>query len=309
MAGNRLVMKDAEKARDAITASQKKEIKKLYNDWADEIGDRVKFYKNKTTASSVVSERQMRELKRMIKNSSKEISNEINNNIQKNLYMTADAVVKSNAKWLNDIGFKNKTAIDVAFNHVPDDIVRNLIAGNVYESGWSLSKRIWSDNQKTMKDIYSIVAKGVAENRPIYDIAKNLEDYVRPNAKKSWNLIAKDGVKIYKKAVDYNAQRLARTLVQHTYQQSFVAVTKNNPFVIDYIWHSNGSRVCKLCMDRDGQHFSKDNLPLDHPNGMCTMIPNISDNMDQQLIDWFNNPNGTYPEIDNFARNFGYSPE
>lgn len=302
-------MKDAEKARDAITASQKREIKKLYDEWADEIADRAKMYKRKTTASSVVSERQMRELKKMMKNASNQLSSEIVKGIQANMYVMADSVVRTNAKWLSDLGFKNKSAINAAFNHVPDDIVRNLVTGNVYESGWSLSKRIWSDNQKTMKDIYSIVAKGVAENRPIYDIAKNLEDYVRPNAKKSWNLIAKDGVKIYKKAVDYNAQRLARTLIQHTYQQSFVAVTKNNPFVIDYIWVANGSRVCPLCMDRDQQHFPKNDLPLDHPNGMCTMVPNITDNLEQQLVDWFNSDDGTYPEIDRFAKNFGYSSE
>ena len=33
--------------------------------------------------------------------------------------------------------------------------------------------------------------------------------------------------------VDYNAQRLARTLVQHSYQQSVIAVTKDNPFVTE----------------------------------------------------------------------------
>ena len=59
---NKLIFKDAEKARDAITASQSKEIAKLYNEWADEIGERAKYYARKTTASSVVSERQMREL-------------------------------------------------------------------------------------------------------------------------------------------------------------------------------------------------------------------------------------------------------
>ena len=37
----KLVFKDAEVARDAIMASQKKEIENLYKQWADEIGKRI----------------------------------------------------------------------------------------------------------------------------------------------------------------------------------------------------------------------------------------------------------------------------
>ena len=59
------------------------------------------------------------------------------------------------------------------------------------------------------------------ENCSYYEIAKDLESYVRPNARLPWNLRMADGKKIYKKQIDYNAQRLARTLVQHGYQQSF----------------------------------------------------------------------------------------
>ena len=45
---NKLIFKDAEKARDAITISQSKEIKNLYLEWAQEIGEKAEFYKNKT---------------------------------------------------------------------------------------------------------------------------------------------------------------------------------------------------------------------------------------------------------------------
>lgn len=303
-----LVFKDAEKARDAILASQKKEIEALYENWADEIASKAKYYARKTNPSAAVSEQQMRQLYKQIKASSKEVSNEIYNKIKSNLYMVADATVKSNNAWLASLGFDEKT-LGVAFSNVPDAIVKNLITGQIYDSGWSLSKRIWSDNEQTLKDIYQVVAKGMTENKPLYDIAKDLESYVRPNAKLPWNLRMSDGVKIYKKQVDYNAQRLARTLVQHGYQQSFIATTQKNPFITEYVWHSNGSRVCEICMARDGQHFKKDQLPMDHPNGMCTMEPVVADDMTDQLADWFNSPDGTYPEIDEFAGNFGYKAE
>jgi len=305
MAGNKLIFKNAEEAKNAIMASQKKEIAKLYEDWADEIGERAKYYSRKSTASASISERYYRELQKQLRATSQEISNEIYKKIKSNIYTVADAVVSDNVKWLADFGF-SMDGLNAAFSYVPDEIVRNLITGQIYESGWSLSARIWGDNEQTLKDIYQVMARGLAENKPIYEIAKDLESYVRPSARLPWNLRMKDGVKIYKKQVDYNAQRLARTLVQHGYQQSFIAVTQKNPFITEYIWRSNGSRVCPLCMERDGVHYKKDELPMDHPNGMCTIEPVVVDDMVDQLADWFNSPDGTYPEIDEFASNFGY---
>ena len=46
---------------------------------------------------------------------------------------------------------------------VPDDVVRNLLTGQIYDSGWSLSSRIWGDNENTLKDIYQVMAKGLTE--------------------------------------------------------------------------------------------------------------------------------------------------
>ena len=312
---NKLIFKDAEKARDAIMDSQKKEIAALYNNWADEIGERAKYYSHKSTASAPVSERYYKELQKQLRATSQDISNEVYNKIKKNMYTVADAVVEDNIKWLESFGFA-KDGLNAAFSYVPDEIVRNLITGQIYDSGWSLSARIWSDNEATLKSVYQVMAGGLAQNKSIYEIAKDLENYVRPGAKKNWNpLIAMKNTKtgeieykrIYKNQVDYNAQRLARTLVQHGYQQSFVATTQNNPFITEYIWISNGSRVCELCAARDGVHFKKNELPLDHPNGMCTMEPAVAEDMIDQLADWFNSPDGTYPEIDAFAGNFGYN--
>lgn len=300
-----LIFKDAEAAKAAIMASQQKEIAKLYEDWADEIGERAKYYSHKSTASAPVSERYYRELQKQLRQTSQEVSNEIYKKIKSNIYTVADAVVSDNVKWLESFGFSSD-GLNAAFSYVPHEIVQNLITGQIYDSGWSLSSRIWGDNEQTLKDIYQVMAKGLAENKPIYEIAKDLESYVRPSAKLPWNLRMADGKKIYKKQVDYNAQRLARTLVQHGYQQSFIATTQKNPFITEYIWRSNGSRVCDLCKARDGAHYKKTELPMDHPNGMCTMEPAVVDNMVDQLADWFNSPDGTYPDIDAFAGNFGY---
>lgn len=302
---NKLVFKDAEEAKKSIMVEQQMEIAKLYEDWADDIAKQAKHYSHKFTSSAYVSERYYKQLRRQLRETSQEVSNEIYNKIKSNMYLISDEVVKSNVKWLKSFGFSEE-GLNATFSYVPKDTVDRLATGQIYKSGWSLSKRIWGDNEQTLKDIYQVMAKGIAEQKPIYDIAKDLESYVRPNARLPWNLRMADGVRIYKKQVDYNAQRLARTLVQHSYQQSFLSTTKDNPFILDYVWRANGSRVCELCMSRDGVHYKKDDLPMEHPNGMCVIEPSIDKDMNEKLADWFNSPDGIYPEIDEFASNFGY---
>src|SRR5699024_10247721 len=148
-----------------------------------------------------------------------------------------------------------------------------------------------------------IIAKGVADGTPIYDIAKDLEKYVNPNAAKQW-----EWSKVYpgtNKKVDYNAQRLARTLTQHAFQKSFEAAGEKNPFIKDYIClraFAHGKTV-QLCRDRDGQHYEKDKLTLDHPNGLCSWAYEIKDlkTIAKEINEWRESPKGTYPDIDAFA--------
>ncbi len=310
-----LLFEDAAKAKDAIMVSQQKEIQKLYEEWAKEIAERARFYSHKTNASAAVSERYYRELYAQMKEQSNQIGKEIEGLITSNMHLIADAVIASNVNWLKEFGF-SEDGLNAAFSYIPDDVVQRLVTGQIYQGGWNLSQRIWSDSQQTQKDAYQIMARGLAEQKSVYEIAKDLEAYVRPSARLPWNpILAMKNTKtgrleykrIYKKQVDYNAQRLARTLAQHSYQQTFIATTKDNPFITEYVWHSNGSRVCDLCKTRDGVHYKKDELPMDHPNGMCIMEPVVVKDMVSQLADWFNSPDGTYPEIDAFAGNFGYN--
>lgn len=303
-----LVFKDAEQARDSICIEDQKKIRDLYAEWADKVADRAEFYEKKTTASSYWQQQQMLELERQLRSQSMQIHKEIGAVSRSSMHMVADSVVGCNAEFLKALGFKEE-GINAAFTSVPDKVVSNIVTGQIYKSGWSLSKAIWTDNQKTLSDIYSIVAQGRAMNMSAYEVSKMLERYVSPSRKMQWNLKMNDGVKIYKKTVDYNAQRLVRTLNQHAYQQSVIQVVKDNPFIPGIYWRANGSRVCPLCMDRDGNFYKWSELPMDHPNGMCTMEPATDmDKTIDQLADWIKEPDGTYPEIDEFAKKLGYEP-
>jgi hypothetical protein len=286
MPPNKLIFQDAEKARDAITNQQRRDIQRLYKDWAMEISEQARFYENKTTASAPLTAMNYRELERQLIAASDRIASEIETLAIKNIREVSSVVVSTNTHWLSSLGL-SEAAIGISFTSVPDAIVHRIVTGQIYKSGWSLSKSIWTDKTATQKQIYEILAGGVARNESIYDMSKLLERYVDPSKRKPWNLKMADGKRIYPRDVDYSSQRLARTMVQHSYQQSFAESIKNNDLIVGTLWDANGSRPCPICQARNGTIYAKGECPLDHPNGQCTMVPVLQDNWKEELAKMF----------------------
>lgn len=196
-----------------------------------------------------------------------------------------------------------------AYSYIPRQQVLNIASGKLYGDSWSLSKSIWKNGIRTKSDIQNVVARGLTENKPIKDIADDLMKYVDPTARKPW-----DWSKVYPGTaakVDYNAQRLARTMIQHSFQASLVQSQRYNPFCKGIIWHSVGlhGRTCELCLERDGNVFPVKDLPLDHPNGLCYFEPALDsmDDVADRLADWVNG--GSDPALDTYvAKAFNLSP-
>lgn len=292
----KLSLKTAEQERVRLTAAQQKQIQKLYEDASKEVAKQAA--QAPRVPSDALRKQYLNQLQKQINEKLDQIRTEIESTVKDNMKQTAEAVVVDNIDFLKEVGMP----VQGAFSHVPDEVVRAVATGQIYEGKWSLSRAIWKNTRRTQKDVQSVIAQGIAQNKSAYDIAKDLEKYVDPSAKKDW-----DWSKVYPgtaKKVDYSAQRLARTMVSHAYQQSFVRTTQKNPFVTKYKWVSaGGARTCEICAARDGVEYSKTDLPLDHPNGMCTFIAVIEDSMTDiadRIADWA--LGGSDPELDTFAR-------
>lgn len=292
----KLNLKTAETERVKLTASQQKQIQKLYQDAANQVAKQAE--KAPRVPSDTLRKAYLDKLKKQLDEQLDKIKGELESTVKESMRKTAEAVVKDNRVFLDNVGL----SVEGAFSHVPDDVIKSVATGQVYEGNWTLSRAIWKNTRKTQKDVQSIIAQGIAQNKSAYDIAKDLEKYVDPSARKDW-----DWSKVYpgtNKKVDYSAQRLARTMVSHAYQQSFVKTTQKNPFVTKYKWvSSGGARTCEICANRDGQLYSKTDLPLDHPNGMCTFVAVIEDSMTDiadRIADWA--LGGSDPELDDFVK-------
>lgn len=293
-------LQDGEQARLTITKEQEVEISKLYHKVYLNLKKQMDALplQGEGTTSQSLKKTYLNKLIKQLKAEYKSLGEGLEKQIKKGMKDVSSSVVQANDDWLQKVGIK----IEGAYSFVPKDIVALVSTGKLYGGGWTLSKAIWGESQKHAHDIDTIVASGIAANRSAYDIAKDLEKYVNPSARKEW-----DWSKVYpgtSKKVDYNAQRLARTMVSHAYQQSLLATTKYNPFVKGYRWRSaHSDRTCELCNERDGQLYSANDLPLDHPNGMCTFIAELTGDLGSiadRLGDWANGADD--PALDEWAK-------
>ena len=255
----------AERARRIVTKRNKAAIRALYRQVTKEIQSELISISTKTNISSQMRTTYLRNLQKQINQSLSDVDKNLEVLIKSGIYDTAQGAVMDAQTLLLRAGVHIKGA----YSKVPQDIVARVVSGKVYQSDWTLSQAIWKNGKKAQEDVEYIIAKGIAENRGAYEIGKDLERYVNPAARKDWKWS-----KVYpgtSKVIDYNAQRLARTLVTHAYQQSLVETVKKNPYVVGLRWEaSNSARVCELCEERDGHIFPVEDCPLDHPNGMCT---------------------------------------
>lgn len=315
-------LKKAEEIRERTTETMQKQIRNMYYSLYSDISKQIQKSGDRLTQQNLVL------LQRQIRNRVEQINRELDGNVRTSMETICNGVTEDIKTYLKQMGFR-ESEITEAFLYVPAQVIETIVTGQIYQEGWSLSQAIWGYNQKAQQVLQNIVTMGAGEGKSSYEIAKDLEAYVEPSARKqaqiirSWRRATQADVNagraeyvgqeirdVFRPGkVDYNALRLARTMVSHAYQQTFERVNRNDPFVTGYRWLTSNfhGRVCSICREREGVVFPKDELPLDHPNGMCTFEAVMDLNMSQiadRIGAWYNAPAGTYPEIDRYVEDF-----
>lgn len=293
-------LSSAEEVRDKITAKQAKQIKAMFTKLAKEAREKAKKLEGRDNISSIIQKKYLEDLAKELEHQLNADFAKLKKNLEQDMTQVSESVIDCVREFEESVGMP----ISNSWLNVPVDAVEAVQSGKLYAGNWTLSSRIWGMEKKVSKDIHTVIAEGIAANKSAYDIAKDLEKYVDPKAKKDWNWS-----KVYpgtNRKVDYSAQRLARTMVSHAYQFSFVESTKDNPFITKYKWiSSHDKRVCPICKERDGKLFDKDKLPLDHPNGRCTFV-SVFEKSSMQISDemaaWVKGKEGDFPKIDEYMK-------
>ena len=296
--------KEAQKKKLKLMKKQEKQIKEIYNDMYLNVSKKLKKV-NPNTLHKRYLEELKKELEKEIKVSNNQVKKIIKKNIEKSSErannVQLDFFMSINDKYNLNMG----DTFSSMFSKIPKEAMNEILFGKAYKDRKGLSERIWLDTKKFNKDIDYVVAEGIANKKSTYDIAKDLEKYVNPKASKEW-----EWSKVYpnaNKVVDYNVQRLARTSIQHAFQQAQKRSCKKNPYVEHIRWlSSNSSRTCELCNSRNNQLYKINDVPLDHPNGLCTTIPEISKSLDEigkELRLWIDGEANT--KLDKWFKKYG----
>lgn len=289
----------------ALTEQTSKRIQLIYKQSAQEVEKKLQNLPMRVP-SDALKKLYLENLLKDINKSSESFNRLIESTIRNSGEQSGLLAIEAGNKAMKSLGLDIKGA----YSYIPRQEVLNIASGKLYGEKWSLSQAIWKSGLRTKSDIQNVVAKGLAENKPIKDIANDITKYVDPTARKPW-----DWSKVYPgtaQQVDYNAQRLARTMIQHAFQTSMVQSQQYNPFCQGILWHSVGihGRTCEECVERDGNVYPVKDLPLDHPNGLCYFEPAL-DSMNtvaDRLADWVNGKDD--PELDTYvSKAFNMSPK
>lgn len=293
MASYRQLVRAAELKRLQVTEAERKKISKIFQDVAKDYGKQIS-----SRSSRNINSDYLLGYAKELKANSRYIYADVQKAIKAGCYNTARAVTGAQMQFWGNINPTIYNRVADTMTQIPISVVNEISSGQLYKDGRGLSSRLWRCAQAYERDIDYIIERGIIERKPALELAYDLEKYLNPGVEKPW-----EWRKVYpgsNKIVDYSAQRLARTSVTHAYQMAFVRSTKDNPFIVSYQWHaSNSGRVCPLCEARDGKIYKKDEVPLDHPNGMCTISAVIEKSYNEiadDIADWVNG--GKNPGLD-----------
>lgn len=265
---------EAQNKKLKLAKKQEKQIKGIYENMYLKVSKKLSKV-NPNTLSERYLEELKNELEKEIRTIHRQVGKIINKNIEKSSELANNVQLDFFMSINSQYNLNMKDTFSSMFSKIPKDAMNEILFGKAYKDCKGLSERIWEYTKKFNKDINYIIAEGIANKKSTYEIAKDLERYVNPDAVKDW-----EWSKVYprtNKKVDYNAQRLARTAVNHAFQQAQKRSCEKNPYVEGIRWISANShgRTCELCRERDNQVFSVKDVPLDHPNGLCTTVPEI----------------------------------
>lgn len=295
----------AQRKKLKLAKKQEQQIKQIYNDLYLKVSKRLSKV-NKNTLEERYLEELKKELEKEIRTIHKQVGKVIKKNIKKSSELASNVQLDFFMSINNEYNLNMKETFSSMFSKIPKDAMYEILFGTAYKDRKGLSERIWQHTKKFDKDIDYIIAEGIAAKKSAYEIAKDLEIYVNPNTAKEW-----DWKRVYpnsSKKVDYNAQRLARTAVNHAFQQAQKRSCEKNPYVTGIRWISAGihGRTCPTCSDRDNQLFKVNEVPLDHPNGLCTTIPDIPMSLEEigtELRAWIDGESNS--KLDKWFEEYG----
>ena len=259
-----------------LNLEQEKELFKIYNDSGNKlIGKILNMTDSRTKTHNIETYKIINEYRtELYQNLTKTIENNIwkSSDIQKGVQLSFVDMIAPDVK-INE-------ALKRTVTKISSDSVKQLIAGEYYKDGKTLSKRLWNITGDNGNKIDTIIKDNIAKGANVRELAKELDKYVNPK-----NRITTKNFKagMDSNKISYQAQRLARTSITHAQTETMIQNAKKNPFCKGLKWNLSASHFSRMhgkmdeCDDYNGRTFKLEEVPLQHPNWICYFTEILED--------------------------------
>lgn len=301
------LLKDAVNEKNKLTVKTLNKIIKIYESTADDLLKKASTSRGFTRAWT-------KDYERYIKYKILELNNELAKVSESSIRTSAEIAASVQGDFLSYINNKytldiDKSMLEFAYT-TNEKLIGQIIQGGFYKDNRSLSDRIWGYGNQNGKDIQYILTKGIVEQKSYLEIIKDLEKFLKSNTDPDFK---KTYTKLYNRKVDYNAQRLLRTAMNHMFYVQNVSNAKNNPYAEAMHWELSAEHGTRQ-VDRFGEdecddyansdyynlgqgNFPPDKVPVPHPNCLCIqtiVIPKSLDEIGRELGEWINGKDISY---------------
>lgn len=259
------ITKDIRKKVSKLTLEQQKELSNLYEDAIKGLAKTAKSANKKTLTNRWVVDyrKQLMQVKKELR---VDIRKQIKTSIGEGAKLGSEGQQLILTEIFKQANIETLSTFSSMFSKVNDNVIKDIISGNLYKDNKTLSSRIWNYGEGFEKDLQYTINQAMLEKKSAIELAKDLEQYVKEPTKRGydWGTCYPN---LKHKKVDYNAMRLARTSINHSYQTATIQASTMNPYVLGIEWESAliHGRTCELCRERHGRVYKADDTPLDHP--------------------------------------------
>lgn len=284
-----------------LTFDQEKELFKIYNDAGDRlIGKILNMTDSRTKIHNI-------ETYKIINEYRTELFHNLNKTIGKNIYKSSDIQKGVQLSFVDAIApdVKINEALKRTVTKISNDSVKQLIAGEYYKDGKTLSNRLWNITGNNGNKIDSIIKENIAKGANVKELAKELNKYVNPKNRITPKTF-QDG--LGGDNISYQARRLARTSITHAQTETMIQNAKLNPFCKGLKWNLSASHFSRMhgkkdvCDDYNGRTYKPEEVPLQHPNCLCyfTEVLEEFDKCIESMKDWSKGKKN--PKIDDWIK-------
>ncbi|WP_302671617.1 hypothetical protein [uncultured Clostridium sp.] len=305
-------MREAMNGRNKLTTETLIKVRNLYEEVANDL------LKKAETAKGGFTKAWTYDYEKYIRYKILELNNQLSQLTEEAVKTSAEIAASVQGDFLSYINSKyhldiDKEKLEVAYS-TNSDLIGQIIQGGFYKDSRSLSERIWTYGNKYNNDIQYIITKSMAEQKSYLETIKDLEKFLKSNTDSDFK---KSYTKLYNRRVDFNAQRLLRTSVNHMFFASSINKAQKNPYIYAVHWNlsstHNERQVKHFGEDECDQYatvdeyglgignFPKYKVPIPHPQCLCYHTMEISKSLDEigeELGQWVRG--GSNPTLDNW---------